>query len=86
MMPTVVEVNARTVYEFTGSPSPDFIDRVMDTLLNENVENAFQDISSRLKEGGIALETILKNIYLKVMENRMASEQQTFLVNRLGDI
>jgi len=49
MMPTVVEVNARTVYEFTGSPSPDFIDRVMDTLLNENVEKAFQDISSRLK-------------------------------------
>lgn len=48
MMPTV-EVNARTVYEFTGSPSPDFIDKVMDTLLNEEVEKGFQTISSWLK-------------------------------------
>ena len=58
----------------------------MDTLLNEEVEKGFQTISGWLKEGGIALETILKNIYLKVMENRMPSEQQTFLVNRLGDL
>lgn len=39
-----------------------------------------------LKEMGIALETILKSIYLMVIETRMPSEQQCFLINRLGDI
>lgn len=38
------------------------------------------------KEGGIALETILKNIYIKIIESRMPHEQQAFLVNRLGDV
>jgi len=35
---------------------------------------------------GIALETILKSIYLMVIDRRMTSEQHAFLVNRLGDI
>jgi replication factor C subunit 3/5 len=35
---------------------------------------------------GIALETILKNIYLLVIERRMPNEQLAFLLNRLGDI
>jgi Replication factor C C-terminal domain len=35
---------------------------------------------------GIALETVLKSIYLMVIERRMASEQLAFLISRLGDI
>lgn len=35
---------------------------------------------------GIALETILKNIYLMILERRMPAEQQAFLINRIGDI
>jgi len=86
MMENVVEISAKTVYDFTGSPSPDFIDKVLDILLNENIAEAYLMVSSLLKEGGIALETILKSIYLKVLESRMPHEQQAFLVGRLGDV
>ena len=82
----IIEVDAKIVYDFTGSPSPDFLSKVMDTLFNENIERSFKMINGWLKEGGIALETILKSIYLQVIQSRMPVEQQTFLVNRLGDI
>lgn len=67
MMENIVEITAKTVYDFTGSPSPAFIDSLMDTLLNEDIASSFRSVSSNLKEGGIALETILKSIYLKVL-------------------
>ena len=63
----IIEVDARIVYDFTGSPSPDFLSKVMDTLFNENIERSFRTINGWLKEGGIALETILKSIYLQVI-------------------
>ena len=34
MKDNIVQVNAKTVYDFTGSPSPQFINEVMDVLLN----------------------------------------------------
>jgi replication factor C subunit 3/5 len=86
MMGSSTDINAQTVYEFTGNPSPAFLEKVMDILLNEDIGKAYQEINSSLKEMGIALETILKNIYLMILERRMPSEQQAFLVNRLGDI
>ena len=85
-MENVIEITGKVVYDFTGSPSPDFLDKVLDILLNENIAEAYLMVSSLLKEGGIALETILKNIYLKILESRMPQEQQAFLVSRLGDI
>ena len=85
-MEQIVEITAKTVYDFTGSPSPDFLDKVLDIFLNENIAKAFLMVSSLLKEGGIALETILKSIYLKLLDSRMPHEQQAFLVSRLGDI
>lgn len=86
MMDSVVEIDAQIVYDFTGSPSPAFLDKIMDILLNESIETAYQSIFTSLREMGIALEAILKNIYMKVIERRIPSEQLAFLVNRLGDI
>jgi replication factor C subunit 3/5 len=86
MMEGVVELDAKAVYDFTGSPSPAFLDKTMDILLNEAIDQSFRNINASLKEMGIALETILKSIYLRVLESRMPPEQQAFLVNRLGDI
>jgi hypothetical protein len=34
MIPDLAEIGASTVYDFTGSPSPAFLDKVMDVLLN----------------------------------------------------
>ena len=86
MMDHVAEISDQTVYDFTGNPSPAFLQGIMDTLLNDNVSEAYVKISSSLKQMGIALHTILKSIYLMVIERRMTSEQHAFLVNRLGDI
>lgn len=86
MMNQVEMIEAQTVYDFTGNPSPQFLNDIMDILLNESVQVGMEKIGSSLKEMGIALETILKSIYLMVIERRMPSEQQAFLINRLGDI
>ena len=85
-MDQIVEITASTVYEFTGSPSPALLDDIMDVLLNKSLEEAFKTLNAWLTNGGIALETILKSIYLKVLESRMPSQQQAFLVNRIGDV
>ena len=86
MMNHVEMIEAQTVYDFTGNPSPQFLSNILDILLNESVQEGMAKIGSSLKEMGIALETILKSIYLMVIERRMPSEQQAFLINRLGDI
>lgn len=86
MMDSASDINAQAVYDFTGSPSPAFLGKIMDILLNESIETAHQSINGALKEMGIALEAILKNIYLMIIERRIPSEQLSFLVNRLGDI
>ena len=59
----------------------------MDVLLQENaVETAFLKINSQLREMGIALETVLKSIYLMIVDIFLPSEQKAFLINRIGDI
>jgi hypothetical protein len=42
-------IEAQTVYDFTGNPSPQFLNDIMDILLNESVEVAFKNINSALK-------------------------------------
>lgn len=79
-------INAQKVYDFTGNPSPLFLNNILDSLLNDSVSDAYHNLSMSLKSMGISLETILKNIYLMVIERRMPGEQVSFLVNRLGDI
>lgn len=48
-------IEAQTVYDFTGNPSPQFLNNIMDILLNETVEAGLTKIGSSLKEMGIAL-------------------------------
>ena len=86
MMGSSNTIEAQTVYNFTGNPSPDFMKRIMDRLFNEPLSQAQNSIGSELKEMGIALESILKSIYMNILECKMPSEQKTFLVNRIGDI
>ena len=42
-------IEAQTVYDFTGNPSPQFLNNIMDILLNDSVEVGFKKISSTLK-------------------------------------
>jgi len=43
-------------------------------------------IGDELKHLGIALETIVRELYQMILVRTMASEQKAFLVERLGDI
>ena len=35
MMESAKKIDAQTIYEFTGNPSPNFLQKVLDALLNE---------------------------------------------------
>lgn len=37
MIETASDIDASTVYDFTGSPSPGFLNKIMDILLNETI-------------------------------------------------
>lgn len=50
------------------------------------MEEAYKKLNAELKDRGIALETIMKDIYLNVIKLIMPVEQKSFLVKRLGDI
>lgn len=41
-MESLVDIDDKTVYEFTGNPSPAFIERIMDILLSKEIGPAFQ--------------------------------------------
>lgn len=49
MMDQGETIEAQTVYDFTGNPSPQFLNSIMDILLNESVEVGYKKISSTLK-------------------------------------
>ena len=42
-------IEAQTVYDFTGNPSPQFLANIMDILLNETVEEGYKKIGSSLE-------------------------------------
>lgn len=49
------EISSERVYEFTGNPSPQFLDTIIDTLFNKNFNDSYEWIGSELKALGIAL-------------------------------
>lgn len=42
-------IEAQNVYDFTGNPSPQFLNNILDILLNDSVEVGFKKINSSLK-------------------------------------
>jgi hypothetical protein len=42
-------IEAQTVYDFTGNPSPQYLSNIMDILLNDSVEDGFKKLNSSLK-------------------------------------
>ena len=49
MMDHTSTIEAQTVYDFTGNPSPQFLNNLMDILLNETVEEGYKKIGNLLK-------------------------------------
>ena len=41
MMESHSQIDAQSIYEFTGNPSPNFLQKVLDILLNKEVSHAF---------------------------------------------
>jgi replication factor C subunit 3/5 len=58
----------------------------LNTLLNKRFDECYSWIGGELKALGIALETIVRELYQLILLRVMPNEQKTFIVNRLGDI
>lgn len=86
MIESRTQISADRVYEFTGNPSPEFLQSILDQLFNEEFDMCYTRIGNELKALGIALETIVRELYQLVLVRIMPNEQKGFLVNRLGDI
>lgn len=86
MIDSSQEITEDRVYDFTGNPSPRFLNSIINDLFNEDFNYCMTKIGDELKHLGIALETIVRELYQMILVRTMASEQKAFLVKRLGDI
>ena len=53
-------ISSEDVYNFTGNPTPEEIKNLLNIMLNEKVDVAFEKISMYLKEMGVSLDIVLK--------------------------
>ena len=53
-------ISSNDVYNFTGNPTPEEIKNLLNIMLNEKVDVAFDKISIYLKEMGVSLDIVLK--------------------------
>lgn len=55
-------------------------------LFNQIFDQCYRKLTEKFQYFGIALETIVKDIYQLLIGRNMPGEQKIFLVKRLGDI
>lgn len=81
-------VDAAAVYDSTGVPPPEDIDRFLRTLLNSAVTYAagLQSLQELLQEKGYALDDFLQLMHGRLVVQDIPSRQRLPLVNALADI
>lgn len=60
MIESTEEISEDRVYDFTGNPSPKFLNSIVNQLFTEDFDSCLTKIGNELKHLGIALETIVR--------------------------
>ena len=60
-------ITAKIVYEVTGRPSPSEIEKIYKLLTTARFDEAFEGILKIKKERSLAVEDIIRQIHLQVM-------------------
>lgn len=79
-------IDADAVYACTGSPRPEDIKEIMQTLLNEDVATAYAKLQEAGTTKGLALADILTELYRFLAATALPPDMKTLITERLADI
>jgi replication factor C subunit 3/5 len=74
------------IYEVTGRPSPADIKTIYTSLTTDDFSKAMKNIWNLCREKSLAIEDIIRDIHLEVMQTKLPDQMKMFLINRLSEI
>ena len=76
------------VYQTTGQPLPADIQSILQTLLNENTQTAYNKILDLKTRKGLALDSILREVHQYVLRVDMGKDELVLIqmISNLADI
>ena len=80
------EIPVTKVYEVTGRPSPDTIERIYGVLTNSDFQEAFNTFNDLKTSKSLALEDIIRELHKCVMETNFSEQMKMHLVMRMSEV
>ena len=81
------EINTQTVYQCTGSPTPEVVESIMNAMLSDDFDGAFRTSWELMHDRGLALQDVLtalsELVVLLDVKDRMAKAR---LMASLADL
>ena len=79
-------INAKAIYNCTGNPDPEFIERILEVLLTMNFNEIFESINQERMHFGFSLSDIIRELHKNVMEIKFPEKLKMLLVKRMSEI
>ncbi|KAL1934223.1 hypothetical protein VTP01DRAFT_6405 [Rhizomucor pusillus] len=79
-------VDETAVYNCTGHPHPQDIERIVNWMLSEEFTSAYSNIEKLKRESGIALQDIISEVYYYIQTIDFPADMRIFLLDNLADI
>ncbi|KAI9298175.1 hypothetical protein K502DRAFT_336753 [Neoconidiobolus thromboides FSU 785] len=79
-------ITEKEVYLCTGLPLPEEIEKIRDWLMNAEFSLAYNNINSLKIERGLALQDIIDQLYLNVLELKLPTNFLGYLMSKLANI
>jgi replication factor C subunit 3/5 len=80
------KIKVEDIYACTGKPSPEMVDKLMESCLNDDYATAVATFMSVKSGNGLTLEDLTRDIHLAVMKADLGNKRKIFLIKRLADI
>lgn len=80
------EVTVDDVYNCTGRPSPEEIETIFNSLLNDTMTGSTSTITTLKVERSLTLDDIVRELHTTVMKSGLPQIHKMYVVIRLSDI
>ena len=80
------EIPASKIYEVTGRPSPDSIERIYSSLTVEDYKSAYDVMLEEKTTHSLALDDIIRELHVCINETNLDDARKMLLIGRLSEI
>ena len=79
-------LDAKAIYNCTGNPDPEFIDRITELLLSMNFNEIYAEFNQQKVSQGFSLTDIIRELNKSVIEIKFPEKMKIFLIKRMSEI